>query len=41
MEPQSALQQACVVGALATTRMGAQSSPALAEVNTLLQEQPD
>ncbi|MGD9265481.1 MAG: ribokinase [Lysobacterales bacterium] len=40
MEPQSALQQACVVGALATTRMGAQSSPALAEVNTLLQEQP-
>jgi len=35
MEPQAALEQACVVGALATTKMGAQSSPTLKE----LQEQ--
>lgn len=32
MEPQAALQQACIVGALATTRMGAQSSPSRLEV---------
>lgn len=32
MEPQEALQQACVVGALATTKMGAQSSPAMMDV---------
>ena len=32
MEPQEALQQACVVGALATTKMGAQSSPTKLEV---------
>ena len=32
MEPKAALQQACVVGALATTQMGAQSSPTLLEV---------
>lgn len=32
MEPQEALQQACVVGALATTKMGAQSSPTKSEV---------
>ena len=32
MEPQAALDQACVVGALATTKMGAQSSPTMAEV---------
>ncbi len=32
---QEALEQACVVGALATTKMGAQSSPTLAEVKAL------
>jgi ribokinase len=32
MEPQAALEQACVVGALATTKMGAQSSPTIADV---------
>jgi len=32
MEPQEALQQACVVGALATTKMGAQSSPTMMDV---------
>lgn len=32
MEPREALQQACVVGALATTKMGAQSSPTKLEV---------
>ena len=35
MEPQAALEQACVVGALATTKMGAQSSPTLIEVQQL------
>lgn len=35
MPPQAALEQACVVGALATTRMGAQSSPTLMEVQQL------
>jgi len=34
MEPQAALEQACVVGALATTKMGAQSSPTLTEVHS-------
>jgi len=32
MEAQAALQQACIAGALATTRMGAQSSPSAAEL---------
>jgi len=32
MDSQAALEQACVVGALATTKMGAQSSPTMAEV---------
>ena len=32
MEPQPALEHACVVGALATTKMGAQSSPTSAEI---------
>ena len=32
MEPKAALQRACVVGALATTQLGAQSSPTLLEV---------
>jgi len=35
MEPQAALEQACIVGALATTKMGAQSSPTLLEVQQL------
>lgn len=35
LEPQAALEQACVVGALATTKLGAQSSPALIEVQQL------
>jgi len=35
MEPQAALDQACVVGALTTTKMGAQSSPTLLEVQQL------
>jgi len=35
MEPQAALEQACVVGALATTKMGAQSSPTILEVQAL------
>lgn len=35
MAPQAALEHACVVGALATTRMGAQSSPTMAEVERL------
>ena len=35
VEPQLALQQACVVGALATTKMGAQSSPNQMEVQQL------
>lgn len=35
MEPQAALEYACVVGALATTKMGAQSSPASAEIQHL------
>lgn len=33
MSPEDALQQACVVGALTTTRLGAQSSPLEAEVS--------
>jgi len=32
MEPQAALDHACVVGALTTTKMGAQSSPHLKEI---------
>lgn len=32
LKPQAALERACVVGALATTKLGAQSSPTLAEV---------
>jgi len=32
MSPQAALERACIVGALATTRPGAQSSPTLLEV---------
>lgn len=32
MEPQAALEHACVVGALATTKMGAQSSPTRMEI---------
>ncbi|HEY5776719.1 MAG TPA: ribokinase [Xanthomonadales bacterium] len=35
MEPQAALEQACVVGALATTKMGAQSSPTRLEIEHL------
>ena len=35
MEPQAAVGKACVVGALTTTRMGAQSSPTQAEVQQL------
>ncbi len=35
MEPRAALEQACVVGALATTKMGAQSSPTRMEVQKL------
>ena len=35
MAPQAALEQACVVGALATTKMGAQASPTLAEVQKI------
>jgi len=35
MEPEPALEHACVVGALTTTKMGAQSSPTSAEVNLL------
>jgi len=35
MGPQAALEQACVVGALATTKMGAQSSPTRIEVQQL------
>ena len=33
MEPQDALERACVVGALTTTKMGAQSSPLAADIN--------
>jgi ribokinase len=36
MNPQSALQHACVVGALSTTKRGAQSSPTIAEVKLLM-----
>ena len=32
MEPQKALEHACVVGALTTTKMGAQSSPTAADI---------
>ena len=35
MEPQEALEQACIVGALTTTKMGAQSSPTRMEVQQL------
>lgn len=35
LDPQAALEQACVVGALATTKMGAQSSPTRSEVQQL------
>jgi ribokinase len=35
MEPQAALEHACVVGALATTKMGAQSSPTRMEIQQL------
>ena len=35
LQPQAALEQACVVGALATTKLGAQSSPTLMEVQQL------
>lgn len=35
MKPQTALEYACVVGALTTTRMGAQSSPLAAELSAL------
>ena len=35
MPPQAALERACIVGALATTRLGAQSSPTLAEVQQM------
>jgi ribokinase len=35
MEPQAALEHACVVGALATTRMGAHSSPTRMEIQQL------
>jgi ribokinase len=34
-DPQIALEEACVVGALATTKMGAQSSPTLAQIKNL------
>jgi len=33
MQPQDALERACVVGALTTTKMGAQSSPLAEEIN--------
>jgi ribokinase len=36
MEAQAALEQACVVGALATTKMGAQSSPTMADVQKMV-----
>lgn len=36
LEPQAAIEQACVVGALATTKMGAQSSPTRDEVQQLM-----
>jgi ribokinase len=35
LQPQAALEQACIAGALATTKMGAQSSPTLIEVRQL------
>ena len=35
MTPQATLEQACVVGALATTKMGAQASPTLADVQKI------
>jgi ribokinase len=35
LQPQAALEHACLVGALATTRMGAQSSPTLQELKEL------
>ena len=38
LEAQPALQQACIVGALATTKPGAQSSPSLIQVQQLKTE---
>jgi len=35
LEPQAALEQACIVGALATTKMGAQSSPTLGDIQLI------
>ena len=35
-DPQAALEHACIVGALATTKMGAQSSPTVADVNAFI-----
>jgi ribokinase len=35
MQPQKALEQACIVGALATTKMGAQSSPTRMQIQQL------
>jgi ribokinase len=39
MKPQFALEQACVAGALATTKMGAQSSPTFSEIERIRQSQ--
>ena len=38
IEPQAALERACLVGALTTTKMGAQSSPLAAEVHSRVGE---
>lgn len=35
MEPQAALEQACIAGALTTTKMGAQSSPAAMDIQQI------
>lgn len=35
IQPQQALERACIVGALATTKLGAQASPALLEVQRM------
>ncbi len=37
MEPQKALEHACVVGALTTTKMGAQSSPTAADITSRIE----
>ena len=37
MEPQKALEHACVVGALTTTKMGAQSSPSAADITSRIE----